>query len=376
MLKSKSSSTATFALLSLLCLSLFWGTTLHAQEERWFRVELMVFSHRGGESTERWEPTPRLGYPGAARFLVDPDTVEQNQVNFSGQSTVDEFGRQILTPLRGSANFLPSEIEPADIANDTDETVKIGSHLLQAEAVGRVANATDTTPQLLLPTPFQKLPNSLLEFRGKAAYMNRSGSYQMLFHESWVQPVIGKSDTLPIILDHSGDYGGWPKLQGSINLYLSRYLHLETNLWLNTSGEYLDSDWRMPPAPLGPLSVIIEEPLPLAIEPFEALSSPTVLATLEGENITLGNITSDKAAAASEDLETLPLEKLEPIYPYRHAVLLQQKRRMRSQEVHYIDHPMLGLVIKVTPLDEQDLEEMALAEEPELTPETAETGSP
>jgi len=39
-----------------------------------------------------------------------------------------------------------------------------------------------------------------------------------------------------------------------------------------------------------------------------------------------------------------------PVYPYRHAVALQQKRRMRSKEIHYIDHPMLGIIIKFTPL--------------------------
>ena len=51
-----------------------------------------------------------------------------------------------------------------------------------------------------------------------------------------------------------------------------------------------------------------------------------------------------------------------PVYPYRHAILLQQKRRMRSTEVHYIDHPRLGVVVKLTPLSTDELETMALAE--------------
>ena len=41
--------------------------------------------------------------------------------------------------------------------------------------------------------------------------------------------------------------------------------------------------------------------------------------------------------------------------------LLQQKRKMRSNEVHYIDHPMLGLVIKLTPLDADALMLLAQA---------------
>ena len=35
---------------------------------------------------------------------------------------------------------------------------------------------------------------------------------------------------------------------------------------------------------------------------------------------------------------------------------IQQSRRMRSNELHYVDHPMLGLVVKVIPVEtEADL---------------------
>jgi hypothetical protein len=47
-------------------------------------------------------------------------------------------------------------------------------------------------------------------------------------------------------------------------------------------------------------------------------------------------------------------------YPYRHAVLLQQKRRMRSEEIHYIDHPLLGIVVTLTPMTPEELEAQAL----------------
>jgi hypothetical protein len=54
--------------------------------------------------------------------------------------------------------------------------------------------------------------------------------------------------------------------------------------------------------------------------------------------------------------------ELEPVYGFRHAVLMQQKRRMRSQEVHYLDHPMLGVVIRLNPVDEEYLRALAAAE--------------
>ena len=59
-----------------------------------------------------------------------------------------------------------------------------------------------------------------------------------------------------------------------------------------------------------------------------------------------------------------------PLYPWRHAVTLKQERRMRSTEIHYIDHPMLGVVVKLSPLTEEELLARATAEaaEPQADP--------
>ena len=212
--------------LAILCL--FATTSLCAQEDRWFRIELLVFSHESAQPAEQWDATPTLAYPGAARFLIDPDRVAKNAGKYGNYSAVDAFGRQILTEKPGPA---PS---PA-----------------KAPASVSAAGAA------LLPTPFVTLGAGKREFRGKAAYMQRSGRYRTLFHETWVQPVQDQATALPIVLDRSGDTGDWPRLQGSVTIYLSRYLHLKTNLWLNTSGESLDGAWRMPAPPLGPPSLII-----------------------------------------------------------------------------------------------------------------------
>ncbi len=188
-----------------------------------------------------------------------------------------------------------------------------------------------------------------MEFRGKAAYMQRTGRYQILFHESWVQPVASEERALPIVLDRSGDTEEWPRLQGSVKLYLSRFLHIQTDLWLNTMGSYFPESWQISPAPFSPQSLIIEYPeLPEVVTDelpvpddggFTLLSEPT-------EN--------------GEELEE-PIE-VGPIYPWRHAVLLQQKRKMRSTEVHYIDHPMFGVVVLVSPITDEELEAMAAVE--------------
>ena len=155
---------------------------------------------------------------------------------------------------------------------------------------------------------------------------------------------------MPIVLDLSGDTGQWPELQGTIKLYLSRYLHVETNLWLNTQGSYLSSDWRMPAPPLGPTSLIIVE-LPEPEPPVEPELQASQNSEIEFDNV-----------QTVADTEALEFIEQGPVYPFRHAVLLHQKRRMRSNETHYIDHPMLGLVIRFTPVEQDELEQRALAE--------------
>ena len=44
------------------------------------------------------------------------------------------------------------------------------------------------------------------------------------------------------------------------------------------------------------------------------------------------------------------------------VILLEQTRRMRSGEVHYIDHPLLGLIIKFTPISGEELAAIAAAQ--------------
>ncbi len=242
-----------------------------AQTDTWYRVEMLIFSTPAGSAAEAWEATPKLAYPKLTRFLAD-----------RGHPSV-------ASPLSA-----PSQL-----------------------------------------TPFVTLPSSQREFRGAAARMQRNGRYRILFHQAWTQPIGSQSRAQPIVLDQSGDEGQWPALQGTIKLYVSRYLYLETNLWLNTNGEYLQSAWRMPPPPLGPPSSAADQfpqtgPEPLPVEP--SLTPQVQAAQFDSQGISL-----DIAASGPE-------------YPYRHAVLLNQTRRMRSREVNYIDHPMFGVVVKVTPL--------------------------
>jgi hypothetical protein len=260
---------------TLLVTALLSPLWTQAQPEELYQVELLVFSRPAGAGAEHWDAIPELAYPPGSRFLIYP-------------------GEQ-------SATSIPDRTNPA------------------------VENALPAPSQ---PTTFTTLSSGQRQFAGKAAAMQSSGRYRILFHETWIQPMNSQNAAQPIILDRSGDGSPWPALQGSIKLYLSRYFYLDTNLWLNTQGEYLQGDWRMPAPPLAPMSNFAAS-RPSATSPSATTFRPEP---------------ADAMQVAAES------EALEPEYPFRHAVLLKQTRRMRSGEVAYIDHPLLGVLIRITPL--------------------------
>ena len=320
--------TCKLTLPALALLAAVANTPVLAQDTRWFRVELLVFANESTEQpagaaiAEQWEPTPRLAYPLASRFLVDTARVAQNAAEFEGESLVDEYGRQIITFIDA-----PVDTPPAAVPVPPTPVYQEGT---LPDSVPAAREPAITKPRVL-PRPFVLLPENYREMRGKAALMERGGRYTVLFHETWVQPVGPEKRSLPIVLDRSGDTQEWSRLQGTINLFLSRYLHVQTNLWLNTAGEYLPGTWQMPAPPLGPPSLVIEE------------QEPVDIATAIGE------MPQSSGPNAEESVEVES-----PIYPYRHAVLLEQTRRMRSNEIHYIDHPLMGVIIKFTPISGED----------------------
>ncbi|MEH6609902.1 MAG: CsiV family protein [Halioglobus sp.] len=332
-----------------------------ADAARWYRVELMIFSRPEAATSraEIWEPEPNLAYPDNFRYLINPATVIENLEANPGESTVDPLGVQTIllpaeVPPEEQTPDIPS-VEGPNVPDPNSQAKELDPALLEDE---------ELEPEPLTPSSFIVRPSGELEFRGKAAYMQRTGRFRTLFHQTWLQPMASADETLPIIIDRSGDIQDWPLLQGSVKLYVSRYLHLETNLWLNTQGQYFTENWRIPAPPLSPASLILVTPpsafgfdMDPAIETEPEIPTAAMREDLPENGIGYG----------ADDFEGLGVdtpepEDLEPAYPWRHAVLMQQKRRMRSNEVHYIDHPMLGVVIKVTPLSAEELEEMALAE--------------
>ncbi|PIE39145.1 MAG: hypothetical protein CSA53_02920 [Gammaproteobacteria bacterium] len=281
----------TFRTLLLLTAALLCSTA-NAKAETWYQVELAIFAtdNSAALTQEQWPLLPKLQYPSARRFLVYPELVARERAKPGQSVSVDESGRV---------------------------TIELGQQATRTE------KRADKTARA-----FYVLPEAQRTLNSEVAALTHSGARELLFYQSWVQPVKNKSAAVPIVLDNSGDTDTWPRLQGSITLYLSRYLHLSTNLWLNTYGKYLTHpNWQMPPPPLGPKSIIMRE-----ADNYRTPVSGSELRRIKQESG----------------------ETYAPRYPWRHAITLTQSRRMRAGEVHYLDNPAFGIIAKVMPVEVQD----------------------
>jgi hypothetical protein len=270
------------------------GAEEAVEEPRWYQVELIVFAHRNAEAldSERWPDIAGVTLPANLRRLSLPFTAPP-------------------------AAQTPTTIEPV------------------AE-----------------PEPFLILNDADLQLKDMAAKLARSKRFETLLHVAWRQPTLADEQTQPILL-HDGMTAPYTEVElaalqsqaavenveqppaadpagtvpaaegnaemgppahrlvGTVRLSVARYLHLDADLL-----------YRLPvtqkaAVPVPDLDLWYDRPYPTLREP----QGPAYV-----------------------------LEEWQAVRGFR----LSESRRMRSKEIHYLDHPFFGVVVLVTPLEKKD----------------------
>ncbi|WED20810.1 peptidoglycan binding protein CsiV [Vibrio sp. JC009] len=111
------------------------------------------------------------------------------------------------------------------------------------------------------------------------------------------------------------------ELEGKFQVYVQHYLFLESDL-----------DLRSP----GKREIMIESSQPVATEDAMAVETDfnnEPLFIEESSTVEIGRMEAIKPVVKVEEF----------LRSYR----LSQKRRMRSGEIHYLDHPLMGIIIQV-----------------------------
>ncbi len=199
---------------------------------------------------------------------------------------------------------------------------------------------------------FSVLPGKERTLNSKAASLNANRETRVLFHETWRQPMTKETDTPSIIIQGGELFGENQELAGSLSISISRYLHLKTNIWFSEfETNYGQKKEHWPPLPIPPNKIPKIEKRALSFTSF-SLDAPKNYDLPLNDFSLSTNMTQDHSYfQGTSDISDTP-------FLTKNVVLLKQKRRMRSSELHYIDHPKIGLLIRLTPIKKEELTEL------------------
>lgn len=192
-----------------------------------------------------------------------------------------------------------------------------------------------------------RLPEDERDMNRYARAMTDSGDYRILFHQAWRQPV-KEGDEAPWLLVSGGErFGRHHELEGSVRLSVSRYLHLRTRLWLTR----FEPNYGQPP---GAWPELPRHPdTPLAEPATERSPAPTDADWDEDWRDPEPDSAWDTRLNTTSNLP----EFMDEEYVPERIVTMNQQRRMRSEELHYLDHPLMGLLIRIEPWEEPEEKE-------------------
>ncbi len=276
------------------------GATLEDEDgARWYQVELILFAHNDPQAldAEQWPEVIGIELPA------------------------------------GLMELQLSQEEPAK----TTETTPNGDALATDDPA--LAQTADR------PTAFQILDETEWQLTETARRLRRSSRFEPLLHIAWRQPTYELARARPVLLydgmdeplhidtasGNDGQPGAFaspvyataedarigppnPRLIGTVKLSVARYLHLATDLI-----------YRLPviqqaAVPVPDFDLWYNRPYPTLYEP----QGPAYR-----------------------------LEEWQAIRGFR----MHESRRMRSKVLHYLDHPLFGMVVLITPVERPQAEE-------------------
>ena len=150
--------------------------------------------------------------------------------------------------------------------------------------------------------------------------LNSTNRYRILFHRRWLHPAHSRDEAPQLLIEGGSRFGDYRELMGTVRLGISRYLHFNVDLWLTS---YTANGRGKGEQPLPPLPPKSEADASAAIDSF----------ALKAHNI------SNNIKDELRDSSTVP--------GATRVLRIQESRKMRSDEAHYLDHPQFGVIVRI-----------------------------
>jgi len=157
-------------------------------------------------------------------------------------------------------------------------------------------NAQAAIPDYLLhlqERAFRFEPGSTFLLAQEDGRLQRSNLYRVVFHRAWIQPVPDRDQLRPMLIQAGDRVGDQWQIEGTLGVTRGRYLHMDVRLWFAVAAAA---------APAGSMAAPIDDGIDGA--------------------------------------------------PY---LELREQRRMRSGELHYLDHPKFGVLARIDPVQAPDV---------------------
>ncbi|MEH6542921.1 MAG: CsiV family protein [Porticoccaceae bacterium] len=185
-------------------------------------------------------------------------------------------------------------------------------------------------------SPFPLITKDERQLGPEAYTLGRSDSYRVLYHQAWRQPGRGSANMPWVRIAGGSKHGAHHELEGSVRVYLSRFLHLETDLWKIVFGSNADS--------------------------YRSAASPDAVNP-DLQNSGLQNNDLQNSALQNSALENpiaeqpIPRHVTLPAIPGNHlavetmvagsAFTMRESRQVALGELVYLDHANMGMLVKV-----------------------------
>lgn len=341
-----------------------YGTPLPAivDDRRWYQIEVIIFAQGNRQQAfgdESWNPDIRLEYPTDWVTLKDPATLLSQLKAAAATAEQDAF----LDTAQPPSSSSDEPVENIDNTVDDEEASPDRDYPLFDEATTRAARlaavehlqTVDYTRE-----PFYLLPEEMRELNAQAQQLRRSRQFRLLFHGAWRQPLVSPDDAPAVIISAGDTFGDHRELEGSIAVGVSRYLHLKTDLWLTRFTDNYGQERIWPEIPRSPdqqkihTAVLNDYGMTIS-QPTFSNADRGMLSVNEADSLFGTQGLSAIADLSTQELAIEPLlgsgysQILSQRYLPERITVLRQKRRMRSEEIHYIDHPLMGIIIVCRP---------------------------
>ncbi|MGI2853603.1 CsiV family protein [Shewanella algae] len=354
-------------MLASLALGLTLSPVLQAAQYPWYEVEVYLFE-RPGPSTEKWPDTPLELKLNKTIDLITPQVATKIS---SGSMAVGDCDPQWQSQSADSA---------ADKALNNDASGSQRGHPLQAGQVISLAQADNTTQTDAAALPCQQrqaeirmpkqlpvnisprdsstasqpgallLSESRAQFGGVINALKRQRGLKGLLHLTWQQQMKPRHRAEAMHLFGGRNFGSDFKLSG----LPQSQLDTASNSSLNGLSEGLSED----KLPGQALDNGLSEATQMGSEEYAALGSlmvpqtPKAVWELDGLlNIYLSHYlyVETRFNLREAGFKSLATQEGEPELqtPFLYSIPMEQNRRIRSGEIHYFDHPRMGMILQV-----------------------------